>query len=118
MNNNSRPIRWWIPLVAIVAAWLLALASCSRGAPPVSALNPEPGKVVSKMIVGMAMYMPDTWPNSPYMRSGDLMTEWPAFIAIAADGTGCIVSGEIMVASHYGDRLYCAGGWRSQRPVH
>lgn len=117
MTQANVRMRWWIPLVAILAAWLLTLVACGAGR-PLAELNPRPDSAVTQFVVGLSVFMPDTWPSSAYSRSSDLITDWPAYVVLATDGTGCLVSGEIMAMIHYGDRLLCVDGWRHPRPTH
>lgn len=110
-------MRWWVPVLGIVLAWVLALVVACGPGRPLPEINPD-GTAITKFVVGLSVFMSDNWRNSAYYRSADPIMEWPVYVALAADGTGCIVSGEVMTVLHYGDRLVCVDGWRLPRPTH
>lgn len=93
-----------------------AIAACARG--PI-APRPSPGTKNAKVTIGMQAYVgPDRWQRSGYYDPiADMTITYPVFLAVAGDGTACIVEGMTWGAWQRGDVVVCPGRWRFRRPV-
>jgi hypothetical protein len=98
-----RKLPYWLTVVAIV------VSAC--GYRSGSSLEPVGGKriVGSEEATSHAMWM---W--SPYSRLTD-DPNYPKFVLIASDGTGCLVPGAVWALAQPGVRLTCPDAWRSPR---
>lgn len=56
-----------------------------------------------------------SWRASGYWRQGD-SPAGPFFVAIAADGSVCLVSNSVWAVARQGDRISCNTAWRGWRP--
>jgi hypothetical protein len=54
------------------------------------------------------------WQQSGYARISDGIMDWPIFVAIAKDGTACLVSSAVWAIAKSGDYVDCAP-WRIRR---
>jgi hypothetical protein len=54
------------------------------------------------------------WQRSGYAQISDGIMDWPIFVAIATDGTACLVSSAVRTIAKSGDYVDCAP-WRVRR---
>lgn len=100
-------------LVAMLCAILLAVGCGGNTLPPA----PRPTDRNAKPTVAMREYTSHVqWQQSGYFRVGDELIDLPVFLAIAADGTACIVSGAQWALWHTHTVVACAERWRRARP--
>lgn len=106
-----------VGLVGFLAVvWLaLAVAGClNYGRVP-----PEPRLTDrnAKPTVAMHEYTSRMrWQQSSYYRTGDELIGLPVFLAIAADGTACIVEPAVWALWHEHKVVACPNQWRFARP--
>lgn len=101
---------------ALAATLTLAIAAClggGNGIPPEPRAGADNSKVVTDVVI---VNSPFEWQRSPYYRFGDDSLQMPIFVAVAEDGTACLLSAERWATFHVNEREPCAGTWRQARP--
>jgi hypothetical protein len=92
----------------------LGLIGCAR-----SVIEPEPKPTDrnAKRTVGIGAYASQAaWSRSVYYRPlDDAVIAMPVFIALAADGTACLIDGMIWGSWRENDVVVCQNRWRFQR---
>lgn len=106
----NRLVKLWLGLILIGMAF-----GCARG--PIIT-KPRPGAANGKATVAMREYTSRLqWQRSGYYREfEDAVREYPVFLAIAGDGTACIVSGAVWAMWQRQDVVVCSEKWRFLRP--
>lgn len=97
------------------ALWLLMFTACLGGAgglPP----EPSPTDKNAKPTIAMQEYASRfQWQRSAYYRTEDTMIDLPVFLAIAGDGTACIIGGQEWALWREHKVVACPGKWRFPR---
>lgn len=96
---------------------LLVLAcACFNGHVLPESVQPFSVAPNSKPIDGVAALMEQDWQRSGFARPEDPILSFPVLLAVAKDGTVCIVTGDVWAIAKRGDFVTCADRWRLRRP--
>lgn len=101
-------IRWWLLLFP------LFLLACPFGGQGIVREPSLAGKNTKRTVQLFPIFR-DRWERSGYDRMDDLILNWPVQLAIAGDGTGCIVSDAIASVWREGYIVQC-DRWRVRQP--
>jgi len=107
-KGNGPRIRWWIPLVAIIAAWVLAALGCG---PAIAGGAPRENAERVADHVQFATY--NQVPNS-IRHLVQFETNWPIYILVSESRRVCQVPAEIYTLTTEGEFFSC--NWRWIRP--
>ena len=101
-------------LWALATALILLVFCCggqSREPGPVPPASPTAQQVVRVEEYGSTL----DWRRSPYWRLADDVIEFPVFVLVATDGTGCIYRTLLRPTVRTGEFWACPAGWRAPR---
>jgi hypothetical protein len=91
---------------------LLLLAACGTNSLPDT--NPAPAANVRR-VARVAALMRDDWEHSGWAVVNDPYFGWPVLLAIATNGSACVIPGPLWAVLKRGDGVACETAWRVRR---